>query len=361
MEKSGAGRDIKKPPKLEAVWKTGLGIGPRIQPRSQIPAEDGESLFICDARRVLALDLQKGKRLWVTRPGAALTGCLGLFADQLYMTDKDGFAYALNKEDGAVIWQSLLDSESFIPPAANADVLIIQTAKEQLLALNPYEGSVLWIYDAYSPRLSLRGGFPPILLGPYAIAGFADGSLAIIDWRNGNVVSFRQLAVPTGITDIERLVDIDAALIGANNILYLSAYGGSLIAINLAGGRELWRQNFGGSLSLTQDSENLYGIGSENDVFAFRKQDGELVWQADTSARANPTGIAVAGDYILLTDEDGYLSVLSPEDGSLLKRKRIAVTPVSILLTPTGGNSDGVITLDGEGLAGFWRVRPRDR
>lgn len=338
--------------RLQSIWRTNLGYGTRIRPRQQSPAADDEHLFVCDAKRVLALDLETGRRAWTRRLDATLTGCVAQFADQLYVIDIEGQAYGLGKEDGAVRWRAHLGAESFVAPVANADVLIIQTANEQLHALNPHDGQELWTYSAYSPRLALFGGFQPILVGPYVIAGFADGALAILDWRRGQAISFRQLAVPVGTTDIDRLVDIDTALFSDDNVLYVAAYGGSLLALQLRTGRELWRHNFGGSRPLAADDDTIYGIGAENNIYAFAKRDGQLKWQNDAYAALTLTGLATMAGQLVLADEDGHLSVLSPQ-GQTLARRRIAFNPIYrlIQLAPTG-----VLALDTEGFISLWSV-----
>ena len=173
------------------------------------------------------------------------------------------------------------------------------------------------------------------------------------DWRNGNVVSFRQLAVPVGATDIDRLVDIDAALLGDDNVLYISAYGGSLLALHLRTGQELWRQNFGGTRPLSIDDDNIYGIGAENRIYAFGRRDGEVKWQNDDYAAVTLTGLATTEDQLVLADEDGHLSVLSAQ-GETLARKRVALNPIYRLMPLSA--PVGVLALDTEGFVSLWSV-----
>ena len=165
--------------------------------------------------------------------------------------------HAVNAEDGEIIWSSELEMNGVSPPAANENLVLVQAINESLYALNANDGSILWSYSGYSPPLSLFGAFRPQLLGNAALAGFADGSIVFFDLRSGAPVSFRQIAVPQGDSDIERLIDIDGRVAYDRDALYVSSYSGSTIALDISSATEVWRRGISSSLPLLLDEDKL--------------------------------------------------------------------------------------------------------
>ena len=339
-------------------WRVNLGRGSRLQLRHQSPAEVGDVVYLCDWRRLIALDLTNGKRLWRKKLGAPISGCLAHFGERIYLSDEDGVVYAINAENGDVLWQKQLDADSVTPPTANESIVLIQTVSEKLYALNANDGTQLWSYSAYNPGLTLFGSFHPIIIGNIAISGFADGSVVVFDWSSGNPVSFRQISVPQGQSDIERLVDIDATAIFDEGQLYMSSYGGTTLGLDLRSGTEIWRNDIGSFLTMAEDSERLFVVDKDNRIYAIKKSDGEIIWQREDYLYRGLTAPVLFDDYLAMGDRNGQLHVFSSEDGSPVGRRKMGLKDIINFMVAT---SEGLLLVDKEGFVNMLQIEEKSQ
>ncbi len=339
-------------------WRVNLGRGSRLQLRHQSPAEVGDVVYLCDWRRLIALDLTNGKRLWRKKLGAPISGCLAHFGERIYLSDEDGVVYAINAENGDVLWQKQLDADSVTPPTANESIVLIQTVSEKLYALNANDGTQLWSYSAYNPGLTLFGSFHPIIIGNIAISGFADGSVVVFDWSSGNPVSFRQISVPQGQSDIERLVDIDATAIFDEGQLYMSSYGGTTLGLDLRSGTEIWRNDIGSFLTMAEDSERLFVVDKDNRIYAIKKSDGEIIWQREDYLYRGLTAPVLFDDYLAMGDRNGQLHVFSSEDGSSIGRRKMGLKDIINFMVAT---SEGLLLIDKEGFVNMLQIEEKSQ
>ena len=339
-------------------WRVNLGRGSRLQLRHQSPAEVGDVVYLCDWRRLIALDLTTGKRLWRKKLGAPISGCLAHFGERIYLSDEDGVVYAINAENGDVLWQKQLDADSVTPPTANESIVLIQTVSEKLYALNANDGTQLWSYSAYNPGLTLFGSFHPIIIGNIAISGFADGSVVVFDWSNGNPVSFRQISVPQGQSDIERLVDIDATAVFDDGKLYMSSYGETTLGLDLRGGTEIWRNDIGSFLTMAQDSERLFVVDKDNRIYAIKKSDGEIIWEREDYLYRGLTAPVLFDDYLAMGDRNGQLHVFSSEDGSSIGRRKMGLKDIINFMVAT---SEGLLLIDKEGFVNMLQFEEKSQ
>jgi len=329
---------------LALDWHTNLGYGSRLQLRHQYPIYYDDKLFFCDKNRLIALDADNGKRLWQQKFPATLNSCLGRFADILYFTDNEGAVYAFNAISRELLWQLSLGENSIIAPTANEQVVLILTLNEHLYALNAQDGAILWSYQAFKPPLTLFGSFRPLIVGPYSIVGFGDGTLVIHNWQEGRLVSYRQIATPQGKTDLERLVDLDAIAVFDDGILYVPSSRNFILALDLQQGNQKWRAQHGSHLAVTYDGQTLYGVNQDNQLYALNKEEGKTLWLQNTHHRL--TAPTLWQGNIAVGDDKGYLYLFSSQDGSQLAKRRIGVVPFnpSLLLA-----DDRLILLDTEG------------
>ena len=339
-------------------WRVNLGRGSRLQLRHQSPAEVGDVVYLCDWRRLIALDLTNGKRLWRKKLGAPISGCLAHFGERIYLSDEDGVVYAINAENGDILWQKQLDADSVTPPTANESIVLIQTVSEKLYALNANDGTQLWSYSAYNPGLTLFGSFHPIIIGNIAISGFADGSVVVFDWSNGNPVSFRQISVPQGQSDIERLVDIDATAVFDDGKLYMSSYGETTLGLDLRGGTEIWRNDIGSFLTMAQDSERLFVVDKDNRIYAIKKSDGEIIWEREDYLYRGLTAPVLFDDYLAMGDRNGQLHVFSSEDGSSIGRRKMGLKDIINFMVAT---SEGLLLIDKEGFVNMLQFEEKSQ
>jgi len=126
---------------------------------SSTPASDGERVYVFFGKNgAYAFDLQ-GKRLWQTNVGSGSDekkwGCAAsvtLYKDLVFIDawDESKTLYALNKQNGAVVWKRDLSGTglTFTTPTlaklSNGRSELIMVLPTQIWGLNPDTGETLW-------------------------------------------------------------------------------------------------------------------------------------------------------------------------------------------------------------------------
>ena len=92
--------------------------------------------------------------------------------------------------------------------------------------------------------MSLRGTSKPVFDKKFIYVGFGNGNLVKIESRTGVVLWEVPVTISEGVSEIERMIDIDAMpVISANGLAYAVSFQGDLSAIEIAQGRTVWRRS----------------------------------------------------------------------------------------------------------------------
>jgi outer membrane protein assembly factor BamB len=121
----------------------------------------------------------------------------------------DGSAIALNLDNGDEIWRTRLSSEVLALSTVAGGVVVARTNDGRLHALDAASGTVRWTVLRTTPALSLRGVQVPQMLPGRVLASFDTGRLLMLGTNRGNVLWEATIAVPSGRSELERLIDAD--------------------------------------------------------------------------------------------------------------------------------------------------------
>lgn len=238
---------------------------------------------------------------------------------------QQGEVIALSEQTGEFKWRQRLTSEVLAPPKANLGVVVARTADGRMTGLSTTSGEILWNYQRSVPLLSLRGASPPILVDDKVIAGYANGKLVALSVLDGKVIWERSVAVSRGRTEIDRLVDIDSEPVIQYGTIYVVAYHGNLAAIDVETGRQIWSREMSSRAGLDVDPAiAVYVTDEDSYVWAIEDGSGNGLWRQTELLRRKVTAPAIAGDYVIVGDLEGYVHWLSRQDGRFVARDRIA-------------------------------------
>ena len=119
------------------------------------------------------------------------------------------------------------------PPIADRGTVIVRTGDGKLFGLDTASGKRKWVYDRTIPVLTLRGTSTPVIYDGFVIAGFDNGRLVALDIATGKQEWETRLGVPSGRSDLERMVDIDAEPFIIDDIAYVASFQASIAALSL--------------------------------------------------------------------------------------------------------------------------------
>lgn len=309
--------------RMETVWKTATGEGAGEYVSGFRPAVGNGRLYVGNRDGyVMALDLDSGKKIWRSRTGDRLISGPALAGDLLLLGSRDGKVVALSASSGEREWTAELSSEVVSAPAANNDVAIVRTLDGRLVSLDLATGKRRWTIERKVPTLTLRGTSSPVIVGNTVYAGLDNGKILALDVDTGEERWTQAIAFPSGRSELERIVDIDADPLIVNNELYAVSAGGQLASLATTSGRVRWRHPVASEQALTHDERNVYATDRDSVVWAINLLSGGESWQSDVLKYRKLSGPAMYEGDLVVGDYDGYVHWLSADDGSVIARGR---------------------------------------
>ena len=310
--------------RIQVVWSRDVGEGADARYLRLMPAVDGGRVFAADLEgRVAAFEAASGRPVWKVELGVPVTGAVGTGEGLVLVGTAEGEVIALDWRDGSEVWRARTSGEVLAPPQAAGGVVVVQSEDGNLAGFDAATGERKWIFDRDVPPLSLRGTSVPLLLEGAAITGLASGKVVALEAARGIPVWETTLAIPRGRTELQRMVDVDAPVRHRGSLLYAVAYHGRLAALELVSGKVRWDRRLSSWAGLDVDADQVYVTDEDSAVWAFDRHSGASRWRQSALLHRQLTAPAVLEDQVLVGDFEGYVHVLSRENGSLLARRRI--------------------------------------
>lgn len=309
------------------IWEVDTGVGTdghRVNLQPVII--DDASIVVADREGLVELrSLESGKLIWDKELDIPLSAAVGVGDFNLYVGSSNGYIVALSQEDGSVIWKVSVPSEVLAIPQADGSIVVVRTIDGQVIGLDEDTGEQHWSYKQPVPALSLRGTSTPALFQGAAICGFARGRLVALRVEDGLPIWQTIVAIPTGRSELDRMVDLDADPVIDDETIFVASYQGGVSALLLASGEPLWQQTEVSVQSgITLDWQALYVSDENGDVWVLNRKNGNTFWKQDALHFRELTTPALYRDTLVVGDFEGYLHWLSQEDGKLLDRKKIS-------------------------------------
>ncbi|MEE8057328.1 MAG: outer membrane protein assembly factor BamB [Pseudomonadales bacterium] len=316
--------DFEQERSFNKVWSSSVGDGQGEIFNRLNPAIDSELIYVASANGdVEAVTLDKGKTVWDVELDKLLVGGVGVGADLVLVGTAAGEVVALDKEDGSALWTVEVGGEVLAAPQTNGSLVFVQTFDGQMLALDIKEGKRIWSYRNTVPVLTLRGTSTPLMFRDTVIAGFANGRVISFDMKTGAIRWNTRVAVAKGDSEIERIIDIDGALLEVNGLIVAVSYQGKIAVIDPGSGRRIWSNEASSYVGMSYGFGNIYVSGEDGSVTAFEKNGQGARWAQTVLARRKLTGSTTLGSYVVVGDVEGYLHALSQVDGRIAARTKV--------------------------------------
>lgn len=317
--------DIESDVQLRRIWSADIGSGQGDKFNRLKPVMEAGRIYAASNNgRIEALSADDGSRLWRTRVDYSITGGVGAGNGLVLLGTENSQVIALSSEDGAQLWISEVTSEVLSTPVTNGRIVVAQSVDGNLAGLDATTGEQLWLYENNVPDLSLRGDSSPLIQGNFVIAALANGSVISVALDNGTLRWEERVAIPTGRSEIDRMVDIDGDLvINEAGLLLVPTYQGYLAAIDPTTGQTRWRVEESSPVSASFGFGNVYIVGNRDVVTAYRVGQPDSVWMNEQMQLRKLSAPLGFNNYVAVGDSEGYVHLLAQSDGRYVTRARV--------------------------------------
>ena len=322
------------------VWEKSIGSGVGHFESNLTPIIVKDTVYAASrAGLVAAFDLETGKRKWqfdLRKPAgssfwqgigdvwsgdnARISGGLSFGYDKLYFGTENGDVVALSA-DGELVWRTEVSGEVLVKPAIGEGLVVVATGAGKIIALHPDTGEQRWQFENEQPSLTLRGISEPVVEAGGIIYGSGSGQVGVLISERGYQAWEEAVGVPSGTTDLSRLADVDAKPLVRGGTVFSTAYNGSLVALELRTGRQLWKRDYSSFRNMAMSGDTIYLVDSVGRIYAIDSRSGTEQWAQFGLNKHNVTGATVYKDYLVIGDSKGNLHWLNRETGDFVARQ----------------------------------------
>lgn len=327
----------------ELAWSVSIGQGSKRKNRiAAAPVVASGRIFTMDAGTTVSATSTAGESLWSVdltadfdKGGGQSGGGLATDGETLFAATGYGELVAIDAATGNTIWRQRLDAPVSGAPAVDAGVVYVSGRDGSAWAVDAKDGKVVWQLAGTPGPTGFIGTAAPTV-GDRAVifpssAGFLTAVLKIGGgtkiWQVS--VAGRRLGRAYAMT-----YDVTGDAVIDGKVIYAGTGAGRTSAMSASSGEKIWSAEegamgpvalAGGSLFLVNDEAKLVRLDAEN---------GAVIWSVEmpyytTDKVKKRKGIyahygpVIAGGRVMVVSSDGLLRAFDPTDGSLTHTAKI--------------------------------------
>lgn len=302
------------------------------------PAVSGNTVYAAGASgQIAGFAANTGDNTVRFVAGTPLSGGAGAGAGLVLAGTAKGEVLAF-EPTGKPAWKTQLSGEVLSPPTAADGVVVVRTGDGRIHGLNAADGKQRWVYQRALPSLAVRSYAGVVVHRGAVFAGFPGGRLVAIALATGVVGWEAVVALPKGATELDRVTDVTSYPVVDGTQVCAVAFQGRVACFDLIRGETQWARDASSIAGMTLDARNAYITDERSAVQALDRNGGASLWKQDKLNGRWATAPLAMGRYVIVGDFEGYVHVLSREDGAFVARvatdgSAIRVPPVALDLS----------------------------
>ncbi|RCK53672.1 pyrrolo-quinoline quinone [Thalassospira profundimaris] len=292
-------------------------------------------VFTIDADAdVRAFSAKTGKQIWSVdiapdeeRDSTLLGSGLAYDSGTIYATTGFAEVVAIDAATAAVKWRTTLTAPMRAAPTVKDGRVFVITVDNQTVALNAGSGEVLWNHRGAAEGATFIGGASPAVDQGVVVSAYSTGELYALRVENGQVIWSDTLA-SAGRTDaVSAIADIRGLPVIDKDLVIATSNSGLTVAIDLRTGVRLWELEEGGIQSPWVAGNYVFLLSNTNDLIALQRRSGRVKWVSTLPRYVDPedkseamvwTGPVLAGDRLIVGNQQGQVETISPYDGKVI-------------------------------------------
>lgn len=317
------------------LWQANVGSAER---GAFYPAVSGNAVYAAGANgQIAGFTANSGGGTGRFEAGTVLSGGVGTGNGLLLVGTGKGEVLAF-EPSGKQVWKTQLSGEVLAPPAGAEGVVVVRTGNGRIYGLNAADGKQRWVYQRALPPLAVRSFAGVVVHRGAVFAGFPGGRLVAIALATGNVGWESVVALPKGATELDRVTDVASYPVIEGTQICAVAYQGRVACFDALSGETQWARDASSVAGMGIDARNVYVTDDQDAVQALDRNRGASLWKQDKLRGRWVTAPLALGRYVIVGDFEGYVHVMSREDGAFIARvatdgSAIRVPPVALDLS----------------------------
>jgi outer membrane protein assembly factor BamB len=295
---------------------------------------DGKVFTLNTQAEIQAFDMQTGKRLWkrdVIKQGedeVVIGGGLAFSGDRVFVTAGFNEVLALNPDNGDILWRSQTKSPIRAAPSAIPGRVFVTTMDNQTFALNAENGQRLWSHRGLDSDAGILGAATPAITRDAVFTTYSSGEIYALQIDTGMELWMQNLSPLARIAGRTMLSDIRALPIFDNGVVYTTSLSNRMSAIDARTGTALWQIPVGSANTPWVSGNRIFIVDTNGTLLSINRENGNVVWQNALPRYEDPDdredliswqGPVLAGGRLLVFGSNGEVQEHSPVNGDTIR------------------------------------------
>ena len=277
--------------------------------------------------KIARFDSAKLQEKWRIDTTKKITGGVGAAENIVVVGTSKGEVLAYD-DNGKALWQARVTSEILSAPQIANGLVYVRSGDGRVFALSASDGKRKWLYQRATPALTVRS-YGGVLIEKNAVfSGFGGGKLVALEAQTGGLGWEASVALPRGVSELERIADVTSNPVSDGNIVCAVAYQGRVACFEPQSGNLIWARDISSIAGLALDARNVYVSDVNGTVHALDKAAGAYVWKQEKLANRELSAPLVYRGYVVVADLQGYVHFLGREDGAFAARVATDGSPI---------------------------------
>ncbi|MBM09290.1 MAG: pyrrolo-quinoline quinone [Magnetovibrio sp.] len=334
---------------LQKLWSVDIGEGTSDEERlNASPVVAGQMIFAIDSQsQVSAYNTKNGRRVWKidltpkVDDDGHIVGGIAYENDVIYVTTGFAEVVALRSKTGKILWRKILAAPMRSAPTVREGRLFVITMNNELYALNAQNGEVIWQHRGLPEIASVLGGASPAVDKDVVIAPYTSGELIALKVENGRVLWQDTLTAGRRTDAISNLAGIRGHPVIDRGLVIAVSNGGIIAAIEIRTGRRIWSREIASIETPWVAGNYVFVLSNESELVAISRESGKIKWVRGLPRFENPddredpivwTGPLLTSDRLIIAGSNEDALAVSPYNGKILgvikMPDRVNVAPI---------------------------------
>ena len=321
----------------QLAWSSTIGAGSSRKNRiAAAPVVSAGRVFTIDGGVTVAATSTAGATLWSTdltadfdRGGGQSGGGLAIGGERLFATTGYGELVALNAATGRILWRQELDTLASGAPATDGNVVYVSGRDGSAWALSAADGTVIWRVVGTPGNTGYVGSAAPTIIDRVVIFPSSGGELlAVLKIGNGTTVWRTSLAGKRLGRAYALTADITGDAVISGGTVFAGTGSGRTVALSSSSGEQLWSAGEGALGPIAVGGGSLFLVNDQAELVRLDAATGEVIWAVpmpyftDEKIKRRKGiyahyGPVLAGGRVMVVSSDGLLRAFDPSGGTL--------------------------------------------
>lgn len=326
----------------QRIWSAKIGSGDgRKQRITADPVVAGGLIYTLDSGANVSAVTPQGQVAWTTnlipaseKEADATGGGLAYAEGVLYVSSGFGRLTALDAKTGAQKWQKRLNATGSGAPLVSGGILYLVAGDETGWAVNTNDGRIIWQIEGTPSVGNVLGAPAPVIASEFSVFAFGSGDIAATFRRGGILRWNASVAGGRRGRAAAQIVDVTAGPMVSGNSILIGNHSGRTVSFDVDSGERNWTAPEGAVDTVWPVGNSVFLISDRSQLVRLDAADGAIVWAIDLPGfvkdkpgRRGPIfahyGPIMAGSRLVVASNDGFLRFFNPVDGALVHRVEV--------------------------------------